>query len=82
MEQNLGRLWETCRMKKDRLRVTKWLAEIPVEIECSACPRWTFRATPSSHRPNREEFAQQLQRAFDHHFKTVHGAEDSGKING
>jgi hypothetical protein len=82
MEQNLARLWETCRMKKARLRVTKWLGEIPVEIECTACLEWRFRATSLSHRPNREEFVQQLQRAFDQHFKTVHGAEDASKING
>jgi len=36
----------------------------------------------SSHRPNREEFAQQLQRAFDQHFKTAHAADESAKING
>ena len=68
-------------MKKPRLRVTQWLGEIPVEIECTACPEWKFRATPTSHRPNREESSQQLQRAFDHHFKTVHAAEESGKIS-
>jgi hypothetical protein len=81
MEQNPGRLWETCRMKKLRLHVTKWLGDIPVEIECTACPEWTFRATSSSHRPNRDEFAQQLQRAFDEHFKMVHAAEGSDNIS-
>jgi hypothetical protein len=68
-------------MKKPRLHVTKWLGDIPVEIECTACTEWRFRGTPSSHRPNREEYSQQLQQAFDHHFKTVHAAEDSDKIS-
>ena len=79
-EQNADRLWETCRMKKPRLRVTKWLRDIPVEIECTACPEWKFRATSMSHRPNREEYTQQLQRAFDEHFGAVHNRQDSGPI--
>jgi len=81
-EHIVGRLWETYRMKKARLRVIKWLGEIPVEIECTACPEWRFQAMSSSHRPNREEYSQQLQRAFDQHFKTVHAADESAKING
>jgi hypothetical protein len=68
-------------MKKPSLRVTKWLGDIPVEIECRACPEWKFRATSTSHRPNREEYASQLQQAFDRHFKAVHDREDSGRIN-
>jgi len=67
-------------MKKPRLRVTQWLGEIPVEIECTACPEWRFRATSTSHRPNRDEYAKQLQQAFDQHFKIVHGREGSGPI--
>jgi len=55
--------------------------EIPVEIEYTSCPEWRFRATPSSHRPSREECSQQLQRAFDQHFKTVHASEESGKVS-
>ena len=64
-------------MKKPSLRVTKWLGDIPVEAECRSCPTADkFRVTASSHRPNREEYATQLQRAFDHHLKTVHMVED------
>jgi hypothetical protein len=73
-------------MKKPSLHVTKWLGDIPVEIDCTACPEWRFRVTSSSHRPNREEYSQQLQRAFDQHFKivhqsSVHPSDDPGKIN-
>jgi len=73
-------------MKKPALHVTKWLGDIPVEVECTSCPEWRFRVTSSSHRPSREEYSQQLQRAFDQHFKIVHESgvhqsEDSGKIN-
>jgi hypothetical protein len=67
-------------MKKPSLRVTKWLGDIPVEIECRACPEWKFRATSVSHRPNREEYAKQLQQAFDEHFKIVHALEESGPV--
>jgi hypothetical protein len=65
-------------MKKPFLRVTKWLGDIPVEAECTGCgaePK--FRVASSSHRPTREEYSTQLQRAFDHHFKTVHSPENS-----
>jgi hypothetical protein len=68
-------------MTKPRLHVTKWLGDIPVEIECTFCREWRFRAMPSSHRPNREECSQQLQRAFDQHFKTAHASEGPGKIS-
>jgi hypothetical protein len=67
-------------MKKPRLRVTKWLGDIPVEIECTACPEWKFRAASTSHRPNREEYSTQLQRAFDEHFRAVHDRQDSSPI--
>ncbi|HEY3620212.1 MAG TPA: hypothetical protein VGK96_25670 [Candidatus Sulfotelmatobacter sp.] len=63
-------------MKKPFLRVTKWLGDIPVEAECTACPAGKFRATSTSHRPNREEYQKQLERAFDHHLKSAH-ARDS-----
>ena len=63
-------------MKKPVLRVTKWLGDIPVEAECRSCPGKTrFRVTPTSHRPSREEYAQQLQQAFDEHYKSVHARE-------
>ncbi|HME36405.1 MAG TPA: hypothetical protein VKF84_14310 [Candidatus Sulfotelmatobacter sp.] len=67
-------------MKKPRLHVIQWLGDIPVEIECTACPAWRFRATSTSHRPSREEYAKQLQRAFDEHFKAVHDRGDTGPI--
>jgi hypothetical protein len=60
-------------MKKPFLRVTKWLGDIPVEANCRACgAEPVFRVTPASHRPNREEYANQLQRAFDVHCKIAH----------
>jgi hypothetical protein len=63
-------------MKRPALRVTKWLGDIPVEAECTVCPgAEKFRATSASHRPNREEYAKQLQRAFDNHFKSVHASD-------
>ncbi|HEY3974767.1 MAG TPA: hypothetical protein VGM18_17310 [Candidatus Sulfotelmatobacter sp.] len=65
-------------MKKPFLRVTKWLGDIPVEAECIACPgKETFRVNSASHRPTREEYVRQLERAFDRHCKTVHAAENS-----
>jgi hypothetical protein len=69
-------------MKKPSLHVTKWLGDIPVEAECTACPAaGKFHPTPTSHRPNREVYSQQLQRAFDHHFKTAHLSETPAKLN-
>jgi len=66
--------------KPSSLRVTKWLGDIPVEAECTACAAAEkFRVIPTSHRPNREEYSRQLQRAFDHHLKTVHAREDSSQ---
>jgi hypothetical protein len=65
-------------MKKPFLRVTKWLGDIPVEAECIACQgAETFRVNSSSHRPTREEYAKQLQSAFDRHCQTVHAPTDS-----
>ncbi len=64
-------------MKKPSLRVTKWLGDIPAEAECTACPTAEkFRARPTSHRPNGEEYRRQLRQAFDQHLKTVHERED------
>lgn len=63
-------------MKKPFLRVTQWLGDIPVEAECTACAgEARFRVASASHRPTREEYSGQLQNAFDHHLKTVHGPE-------
>jgi hypothetical protein len=75
-----ARLWETVSMKKPSLHVTRWLGDIPVEIECTSCPAWRFRVTSTSHRPSREEYTKQLQGAFDQHLKAVHSREDSGPI--
>jgi hypothetical protein len=59
-------------MKKPTLRVTKWLADIPVEANCTQCPTVSFKAQGTSHRPNREECQRSLQAQFDAHCKTVH----------
>jgi hypothetical protein len=67
-------------MKKPSLRVTKWLGDIPVEAECTACPsEGKFRVTSAGHRPNREEYSKQLQRAFDQHFKATHMRHDASQ---
>ncbi len=52
-------------MKKPTLRVTKWLADIPVEAHCTLCPTVSFKAHGTSHRPNREEYQKSLQAQFD-----------------
>lgn len=62
-------------MKKAVIRVTKWLSDIPVEATCSACPQASFRAQGSSHRPNREEYQQSLQRQFDAHWEREHAKQ-------
>jgi hypothetical protein len=60
-------------MKKPFIRVTKWLGDIPVEAECTSCREESrFRVIPTGYRPNREEYANQLQRAFDEHCNIVH----------
>jgi len=64
-------------MKKPTIRVTKWLADIPVEASCSACPTVLFRAQSSSHRPNREEYQTSLQAQFDSHLRAAHSQTDS-----
>jgi len=58
--------------KKPALRVTKWLADIPVEASCTFCSGVSFRAQGSSHRPNREEYQKSLQAQFDEHCKANH----------
>jgi hypothetical protein len=66
-------------MKKPTLRVTRWLADIPVEASCTFCPgvsfRASFRARGSSHRPNREEYQKSLQAQFDEHCRLVHSEQ-------
>jgi hypothetical protein len=59
-------------MKKPTLRVTKWLADIPVEANCTHCPTASFKAQRTSHRPNREEYRKSLQAKFDVHYGVVH----------
>jgi hypothetical protein len=59
-------------MKKPTLRVTKWLADIPVEAHCTQCPTVWFKAQGTGHRPNREEYQKSLQAQFDVHCKAVH----------
>lgn len=59
-------------MKKPVIRVTKWLAAIPVEATCSACPNVSFRAQGSSHRPNRQAYQNSLQSQFDAHCEREH----------
>jgi hypothetical protein len=56
-------------MKKPTLRVTKWLADIPVEAHC---PTVSFKAQGTSHRPNREEYQKSLQAQFDVHCEAAH----------
>jgi len=65
-------------MKKPKIRVRKWLGDIPVEAFCSECVNSTFKATGTSHRPNREEYARALQAQFDEHLKTAH-RQDHGE---
>jgi hypothetical protein len=62
-------------VKAPRLRVTKWLAEIPVEAECSLCSGVPFKAAGAGHRPNKVEYAANLQRQFDEHVRTRHSAQ-------
>ena len=63
-------------MKKPLLRVTEWLGDIPVEGECTACAKITFKVKPITHRPAREN-GKNLQQEFDRHFKHVHEREDA-----
>jgi hypothetical protein len=38
-------------MKKPTLRVTKWLGDIPIEANCTACSDLSFKAKTATHRP-------------------------------
>jgi hypothetical protein len=58
-------------MKKPTLRVTKWLADTPVEAHCTHCPA-SFKTRGTSHRPSREEYQNSLQTQFDAHCKEAH----------
>ena len=59
-------------MKKPTLRVTKWLADIPIEAQCTRCPAVSFKAQGTTHRPNREEYQKSLQAQFDAHSNAAH----------
>jgi hypothetical protein len=60
-------------MKKPALRVTKWLGDIPVEAECTACSGESkFQAASTHHRHDKADYQEKLQRAFDRHVKDVH----------
>jgi hypothetical protein len=59
-------------MKKPTLRVTKWLADIPIEAHCTHCPAVSLKAQGTSHRPTREEYQKSLQAQFDAHYNAVH----------
>jgi hypothetical protein len=62
-------------MKKPTLRVTKWLGDIPIEGCCSLCPETLFHATSAHHRPQKAEYIERPQRAFDSHVADCHREE-------
>src|SRR5450631_4763819 len=62
-------------MKKPMLRVTKWLGDIPVEGCCTLCPGSLFHAASGHHRPQKAEYTERLQRAFDRHVADCHQRE-------
>jgi hypothetical protein len=62
-------------MKKPVLRVTKWLGDIPIEGRCSLCPNTLFHAASSHHRPQKAEYIERLQRAFDSHVADLHSEQ-------
>jgi len=66
--------------KKPFIRVTKWLADIPLEAQCAACPTTSFRAQGSGHRPNRENYQRSLQSQFDEHCRIAHPPEEAKKL--
>ena len=49
--QALVELWESEALKKPALRVTKWLDDIPIEANCTACSDLSFKAKTATHRP-------------------------------
>jgi hypothetical protein len=59
-------------MKKPILWVTKWLKDIPVEGCCTLCPDTLFQAASPHHRPQKAEYVERLQRAFDRHVADLH----------
>ena len=72
------------RTKEPRLRVTRWLGDVPVEAECSSCANASFKVSEWNagepfHQPNRQRYQDILQLRFDQHLASVHGQkrEDS-----
>jgi hypothetical protein len=59
-------------VKNPALRVTKWLRDIPIEGSCTLCPETLFRAASTHHRPQRAEYTDRLQQAFDRHVADLH----------
>lgn len=68
-------------MKKPTLRVTKWLGDIPIEGSCTLCPTTLFRPAPVHHRPQKTEYTEMLQRAFDRHVADCHREEARGPVS-
>jgi len=62
-------------MKKPLLRVTKWLGDIPIEGRCTLYPERLFHAASAHHRPQKAEYIERLQRAFDSHVADCHREE-------
>jgi hypothetical protein len=62
-------------MKKPALRVTKRLGDIPIEGCCTLCPETLFHAASAHHRPQKAEYIERLQRAFDSHVADCHDEE-------
>jgi hypothetical protein len=67
-------------MKNPTIHVTKWLGDIPIEAECTACPgQEKMKAASPHHRPNKAEYQQNLQRAFDRHVAEAHESLSADK---
>jgi hypothetical protein len=56
-------------------RFTKWLGDIPIEGRCALCPETLFHAASPHHRPQKAEYTDRLQRAFDRHVEDCHREE-------
>jgi len=59
-------------VKKPALLVTKWLGDIPIEGRCSLCPDSLFSVASTYHRPQKSEYSERLQLAFDRHVADCH----------
>jgi hypothetical protein len=45
------------------------------------CPTAIFRAASTHHRPEKADYQEKLQRAFDRHVKDAHANESGGAIS-